>query len=171
MSTQNWNQIIKHCDIYTERNGAVNQQNASLAQMESNLLCIFATYVFRGLVDISSSAMMIMIVTVMYHVFVCFKNLIRPGNLMSHFKMHENHHVNDLQESVLCLRRCGNIGHLDDIGVNVGLPLFLLCVGRALMSSCAVVAIAGSTVGGWAWHRGMGGSGKCHDITKIQKNP
>lgn len=82
--------------------------------------------------------------------------------------MHDNHHVSDLQENILCLTQFGNIGHLDDIGVNVGLPLFLLCVGRALMSSCAVVAIAGSTVGGWAWQRG---SGKCHDITEIQKIP
>lgn len=29
-----------------------------------------------------------------------------------------------------------NVGHLVGIGVNVGLPLFLACVGRALMMSC-----------------------------------
>ena len=47
----------------------------------------------------------------------------------------------------------GNVGHLLGIGINVGLPLFLLCVGRALMMSCTVVSIAGFTVGGSAWHR------------------
>lgn len=65
----------------------------------------------------------------------------------------------------------GNVGHLVGIGVNVGLPLFLLCVGRALMMSCAVVSIAGSTVGGWAWHRDTGGFGKCRDFTEIQQSP
>lgn len=65
----------------------------------------------------------------------------------------------------------GNVGHLVGMGVNVGLPLFLHCVGRALMMSCALVSIARSTVGGWAWHRGTGGFGKCRYFSEIQKIP
>lgn len=70
---------------------------------------------------------------------------------------------------ILC--NVGNVGHLVGIGVNVGLPLFLLCVGRVLMISCAVISIAGSTVGSWAWHRSTGGFGKCCDFTEIQQSP
>lgn len=51
VSTQNWSQIIKHYGTYAERNGAVNRQNALMVQMESDLLCIFSTYVFSGLVE------------------------------------------------------------------------------------------------------------------------
>ena len=65
--------------------------------------------------------------------------------------------MSEEQENILYLMQFGNVGHLLGMGVNVGLLLFLLCVGRALMMSCAVVSIAGSTVGGWAWHRGAGG--------------
>lgn len=71
--------------------------------------------------------------------------------------MHEKHGMSEEQENILYLMQFGNVGHLVGMGVNVGLLLFLLCVGRALMMSCAVVSIAGSTVGGWAWHRGTGG--------------
>lgn len=87
------------------------------------------------------------------------------------FEMNEEHRMCKEQEKILYLMQVGNVGHLVGIGVNVGLPLFLLCVGRALMMSCAVVSIAGSTVGGWAWHRGTGGFGKCCDFTENQKSP
>lgn len=52
----------------------------------------------------------------------------------------------------------GNVGHLVGMGLNVGLPLFPLCVGRALMMSCAVISIAGAAVGGYGLHRGTGDS-------------
>lgn len=42
--------------------------------------------------------------------------------------MHEKHRVSEEQEKILYLMQLGNVGHLVGIGVNVGLPLFLLCV-------------------------------------------
>lgn len=79
--------------------------------------------------------------------------------------------LSEKQEKILYLMQFGNVGHLLAIGVNVGLLLFLLCVGRAPVMSDAVASIAGSTVGGWAWHRGTGGFGRCHDFTEIQQSP
>lgn len=79
---------------------------------------------------------------------VCFKDSIWQECLVRHFEMHEKHRMSKEQEKILYLMQFGNVGHLVGIGVNVGLPLFLLCVGRSLVMSCAVVSIAGSTVGG-----------------------
>lgn len=61
-------------------------------------------------------------------------------------------------EKTLYLMHFGNVGHLVAIGVNVGLLLYWLCVGRALMMSSAVFLWH---VGGWAWQGRIEGLGKC----------
>lgn len=51
VSTQNRSQIIKHYGTFAERNKAVNRQNALMALIESDLLCVFSPYVFSGSVE------------------------------------------------------------------------------------------------------------------------
>lgn len=66
---------------------------------------------------------------------VCLKDSIWQECRVTHFEMHENHRVSEDEKRLCILCNFGNVGHLVGTGVNVGLPLFLLCVGRALMIS------------------------------------
>lgn len=77
---------------------------------------------------------------------------------MNHFEMHEKLSVSKERENTLYVIQFGNVGHLLAIGVNAGLLLYWLCVGRVLMMSCAVFRWR---VGGWAWQGRVEGLGKC----------